>query len=191
MSEHAGTHMDAPSHFIEEGEAHYGIDDVPLKQVYGRAACIDVAGVSQCNLAQRTIEDWERDNGSLENGDIVLFRYGWDQLWYMRPDGNNIAKNWPGLEEDAVDYLLKKGIKAVGCDTPSVDAFSSATFPVHYALLENEIVIIENLNNLDKLPNFSLLMAFPLKIGLGTGSPVRAVAFVSRASPVEQKRHKK
>lgn len=68
----------------------------------------------------------------------------------------------------------------VGCDTLAVDAIGSEENPAHYALLGNEVYIVENLGNLDRLPPFCGFVAFPLKIKGGSGSPVRAVALVPR-----------
>jgi kynurenine formamidase len=61
-----------------------------------------------------------------------------------------------------------------------VDAHGSEENPAHYALLGNEVYIIENLKNLRGLPPFCFFLAFPLKIGGGSGSPVRAVALVPK-----------
>ena len=68
----------------------------------------------------------------------------------------------------------------MGCDTVAVDAFGSEENPAHYTLLGNEVYIVENLKNLDKLPSFCFFMAFPLKVKDGSGSPVRAVALVPK-----------
>ena len=66
----------------------------------------------------------------------------------------------------------------VGCDTLAVDAFGSEEHPAHYALLGNEVYIVENLKNLEVLPPWSFFVAFPLKVKGGSGSPVRALALV-------------
>ncbi len=75
---------------------------------------------------------------------------------------------------------MERGASLVGCDTVSVDAAASGESPAHYALLGGEVYVVENLNNLDRLPPFCLFMAFPLKIRDGSGSPVRAVALAPR-----------
>jgi len=181
MSEHTGTHVDAPLHFIAEGEAHYGIEQVPLTTFYGRAATIQATGLGENGiLTRKHIEDWEQENGNLESGDIVLIRFGWDQLWKKRPDDKEFMSNWPGVGKEAAEYLVEKKVKVVGSDTLAIDAFNAAENPAHYALLGNEILIMENLKNLDQLPPFSFFFGFPLKIKDGSGSPIRAVAYVSR-----------
>ena len=69
---------------------------------------------------------------------------------------------------------------AAATDALSIDVFTSTDFPAHYTLLASQVLIGENFNNLGSLPPFSLLMALPLKIQDGSGSPVRAVAFIPR-----------
>ena len=181
MGEHTGTHADAPLHFIQEGSAHYGIDEVPLERLAGRAATIDATDLGAGGLlgADR-IRAWEREHGPIEPRDTVLIRYGWDERWTTGPEGRRFLEDWPGLSGEAAEYLVGKGVSLVGCDTVSVDAAVSAENPAHYALLGNEVYIVENLENLDLLPPFCLSLVLPLKIRGGSGSPVRAVALVPR-----------
>lgn len=181
MGEHTGTHMDAPLHFIRSGPAHYGIDKVPLDRLVGRAATITVPQLPPGDLLTAAhIEEWEGKNGPIRARDRVLFRYGWDERWAVGAEGRSFVEDWPGLGEDAAVYLVEKGISLVDCDTLAVDAFGSEENPAHYALLGNEVYIVENLKNLDKLPPFCFFMAFPLKVKGGSGSPVRAVGLFHR-----------
>jgi kynurenine formamidase len=181
ISEHTGTHMDAPLHFIAEGPAHYGIDEVPLDRLAGRAATIIAPELPPGGLLTAgQIKEWEERHGPIEERDMVLIQYGWDRMWGIGPEGTGFLKDWPGLEGEAAEYLVEKGISLVGCDTLAVDAFGSQENPAHYALLGNEVYIVENLKNLDKLPPWSFFVAFPLKVKGGSGSPVRAVALVPK-----------
>jgi kynurenine formamidase len=181
MSEHTGTHMDAPLHFISEGPAHYGVDDIPLERLMGRAATIEATDLGAGDLlGVERIEAWEAEHGSIEAGDGVLVRYGWDRRWTSGPAGRRFLEDWPGLSGEAAEYLVGKGISLVGCDTLAVDATVSAENPAHYTLLGSEVYIVENLKNLDRLPSFCFFLALPLKIKGGSGSPVRAVALVPR-----------
>ena len=180
MSEHTGTHMDAPLHFIARGQAHYGIDEVPLDRLAGRAATIEAPELPAGGLlAVAHIRAWEERHGPIQERDRVLIRYGWDDRWGTGPEGTDFLKDWPGLGREAAEYLVEKGVSLVGCDTLAVDAFGSEENPAHYALLGNEVYIVENLKNLKHLPPWSFFMAFPLKVKAGSGSPVRAVALVS------------
>ncbi len=181
LSEHTGTHMDAPLHFVPEGPAHYGTDRIPLERLAGRAATIDAAGLGAGGLlGPDRIRAWEREHGPIEPGDRVLFRYGWDGRWATGPEGRRFLEDWPGLSGGAAEYLVGRGTALVGCDTLAVDAAGSEENPAHHALLGNEVYIVENLNNLGALPPFCLFVALPLKIRGGSGSPVRAVALVPR-----------
>lgn len=179
IGEHTGTHMDSPLHFIADGPAHYGTDEMPLQKLAGRAATITATDLGAGDLlTNERIREWEESNGNIEAGDRVLVRYGWDVRWGTGLEGRKFLEPWPGLSGEAAEYLVEKGVALVGCDTLAVDASHSEGNPAHYALLGNETYIVENLKNLDRLPPFSFFMAFPLKIKGGSGSPVRAVALV-------------
>ena len=179
MSEHTGTHMDAPLHFISEGPAHYGTDEIPLGRLAGRAATIGATDLGADDLVKvGYIEAWEEEHAPIEAGDRVLIRYGWDLRWATGPEGRRFLEGWPGLSGEAAQYLVGKGVTLVGCDTLAIDAAVSTEHPAHYALLGSEVYIVENLKNLDRLPPFCLFLALPLKIKGGSGSPVRAVALV-------------
>lgn len=181
MSEHTGTHIDAPLHFIAEGPAHYGVDEISLDRLVGRAATIEATGLEPGGLLHADhIRGWEGKHGPLKTGDKVLLRYGWDERWGTGTAGRAFLEDWPGLGGDAAEYLVEKEISLVGCDTLAVDAAGSGENPAHYELLGNEVYVAENLKNLDQLAPFCLFAAFPLKIRGGSGSPVRAVALVPR-----------
>jgi len=82
MSEHTGTHIDAPLHFIAECPAHYGVDEISLDRLVGRAATIEATGLEPGGLLDADhIIGWEREHGPLKTGDKVLFDYGWDERW--------------------------------------------------------------------------------------------------------------
>lgn len=181
LSEHTGTHIDAPLHFVPEGPAGYGTDRIPLNRLAGRAATIEATDLGPGDLlGPDRIRAWESENGALETGDGVLVRYGWDGRWGTGRDGRRFLEDWPGLGGPAAEYLVSKGVAFVGCDTMAVDAAGSEDNPAHHALLGNEVYVVENLKNLSLLPPFAFFMAFPLKIKGGSGSPVRAVALVPR-----------
>jgi kynurenine formamidase len=175
MSEHTGTHLDAPLHFIPDGPAHYGIDEVP--PVIARAATIDATGLAPGDaLGRDHIARWEREQGGIEAGDAVLVRFGWDTRW----GSADFLADWPGVGEDAAAYLVDKGVVLAATDALSIDVFGSASFPAHHTLLGNRVLIGENFNNLASLPPLCFLIASPLRITDGSGSPVRPIALVER-----------
>ena len=181
MGEHAGTHIDAPLHFVREGPKRYGIDQVSLDAMRGRAATIQAADPLPDGLLTRHhLEAWEAANGPIQAGDVVLIRFGWDKYWATRPEEASFLADWPGIARDAAEYLLEKGVKLVGTDALALDVFGTTEHIAHQVLLNNEVLIVENLKNLDRLPPFSYFMGFPLKIRDGSGSPMRAIAVIPR-----------
>jgi arylformamidase len=175
LSEHTGTHFDAPSHFILGAAT---ITDIPIQKFFGRLAKINVVGQEpNSQLPTSKIVDFEKQNGMLEAGDAVMFYFGWSQHWEQPAE---FLQGWPGLSPEAASLLVERGIRIAGTDCLSIDHFTSKTFPAHNILLGANILIGENFANLGRLPPWSFLTALPLPIENGTGSPVRAIAFVER-----------
>lgn len=178
LSEHSGTHFDAPSHFIRGAAT---IKDMPIQKFFGRLAKIDVLGQKpDTQLGVDKILAFENQNGKLEAGDAVMFYFGWSQFWEHPTRAPEFLDAWPGLSENAADVLVERGIRLAGTDCLSIDHFTSKAFPAHHRLLGADIIIGENFANLDRLPQWSFLAAMPLPIENGTGSPVRAIAFVAQ-----------
>ncbi len=182
MNEHNGTHVDAPAHFISDAkpEAHVTIDRVPVGALVGRGVKLDCRKMHEGDSVSREfIVRWEAEHGALKAGDIVLFNFGWSARWALRPDDQRYTSDWPGVAMDAAHYLIEKSVAALGVDTLSPDPPAAlAQNPIHPVVLEKQVLIIENLANLEQLPDFFLFLALPLKIRGGSGSPVRAVAVV-------------
>lgn len=180
MNEHTGTHVDAPGHYMPPGHPmHKWVDEVPAEQWMGRAAVVDCRDVAPCSgVPADRVRRWEEEHGQMREGDIAIFNFGWCAKWAKRPDDLEFMKDWPGLGIDCAELLLDRGVKAVGVDTLSPDVFQTPGDPIHRALLGHNVVIVENLANLDRLPAWCYLIALPLKIAGGSGSPIRAVALV-------------
>jgi kynurenine formamidase len=182
MNEHNGTHVDAPAHFISDAKphAHVTIEQVPLSRLMGRGVRLDCRDSKEGDYVTETfIAQWEDDHGALKAGDIVLFNFGWSAHWALRPEDKRYVLDWPGVSMGAAEYLIEKSVGAIGVDTLSPDPPAAlAKKPIHPVVLEKQILIIENLTNLDQLPDFFLFLAMPLKIRGGSGSPIRAVAVV-------------
>ena len=182
MNEHTGTHVDAPGHYMPPGHPeHKWVNEVPAETWMGRAVVIGCRELEPGTTATaEKVRGWEAANGPVRRGDMVIFDFGWAAKWATRPDDTEFVKDWPGLGLDCVGLLLERGVKAVCVDTLSPDVYGTPGDPVHRALLGHGVVIVENLTNLDALPPVCYLVALPLKIKGGTGSPIRAVALVPR-----------
>jgi len=193
IPEHHATHVDAPSHV---GGTKW-LDDVDLDVWHGPCRVIDLEAKKLCeHVPSSEIKRWEKVHGKIGQGEIVLLRYGWDRRWATIDERRNrrslvkYLRDFPGLSVEAAAYLSRSQVKLVGTDTPTVDPVSAfldaqnlgKTEPAHIKFLrEHNIPILEGLRNLDKLPpNGAYLFTFPLNIKHGSGSPVRAVAFVPR-----------
>jgi kynurenine formamidase len=174
MSEHTGTHVDAPRHFIRGG---CPVDELPLSSLMGRGVNIDASFVNPGGtLGPEKIRDFETKQGEIKKGDIVMFRFGWDSKYRLQPDSGEYLRDWPGLSFEAAEYLAGKQVAAVGCDTLALDSYGSDN-PCHPLLLGKGIPILENIDNLSKLPVFSYVVGLPNKFKGGSGSPIRLVAF--------------
>jgi len=193
IAEHHGTHVDAPSHV---GGSKW-LENVDLSVWHGSCRVINLTAKKFGEeVLSKDIKRWEKIHGPISRGDIVLLRYRWDRKWATKGKGKSkqqlksFLSDFPGLSIEAAIYLGNKRVKLVGTDTPTVDSISAfldaqnlgKVEPAHVKLLrERNIPILEGLTNLDKLPpNGAYLFAFPLSITHGSGSPVRAVAFIPR-----------
>jgi kynurenine formamidase len=176
LSEHTGTHIDSPRHFIKDG---CSIDKLPLETVIGRGYTMDASFLSpRSTLPAQAIQRFENNNIPIEEGDIVMIRFGWDKKYRIQPESGEYLKDWPGLSDEGAEYLLSKGVKAVGCDTLSIDAYGNVGNPCHRLLLEKGVPIIENITNLAVLPISSFVIGLQNKFKDGSGSPIRLIAFV-------------
>jgi len=185
--EHAGTHVDAPIHL--GGVDGPSIAEVPLRSWMGDCCVLDMKGKKEGELVSvEDIREWEAVHGRIGEGEVVLLNYGWQSRWKVPSGVENqpFLRDFPGLSEEAALCLAERKVKLVGADTPSIDSYTDPEERAHKVLLPRQILVMENVANLDSVPpRGAFLMALPLKIGEGTGSPVRAVAFVPRrSSPV-------
>jgi kynurenine formamidase len=188
--EHGGTHLDAPIHFAEGRRA---ADEIPLEQLIAPAAVIDVTRQASADADYRlTIDDvraWEKKHGTLPKGTIVLLRTGWGARWPDRKryfgdetPGDASKLHFPAYGADAARLLvLERRVAALGVDTASLDHGPSQDFIVHQIANGADVPGLENVARLDEVPEWGAwVLALPLKIGGGSGGPVRIVALVPR-----------
>lgn len=177
VDEHTGTHVDAPSHFINGAPS---VDQVPLTRFAGCGRAIDARCVGPNGVVDADfLVQWEEQNGRLDAGDVVLFFFGWSLKWNQDQSGPSFNEDWPGVNESACSRLIEREVAAVGTDALSIDPANTTTFEGHRTLLHGTIPIFENVDNLDRvLGQPFTFMGWPLHIVGGSGSPVRAVAMV-------------
>jgi kynurenine formamidase len=188
--EHGGTHIDAPVHFAEN---KLTLDEVPLSCLMGNAVVVDVSAKALANrdylVTIADVEQWEKENGELAPDMIILFRTGYGKFYPDREKYFGTSKtgeeaipelHFPGIDPECTRWLVeKKNIKALGLDTPSMDYGQSKDFKTHQVLLGANKPGFENLANLDQLPSKGIyVVALPMKIGKGSGGPLRIIASV-------------
>jgi len=189
-AEHGGTHIDAPVHFAKGRNT---LDEIPLQQLLGPAIVVDVTRQCATNrdyqVTSENFQNWEKQNGRIPAGTIVLLRTGFgkyypDRKSYLGTDERGAAAvaklHFPGLHPEAARWLTQnRAIKAIGLDTASIDYGQSTLFESHRTLFDKNIPAFENVANLDKLPSkgFSVI-ALPMKIKGGSGGPLRIVAIL-------------
>lgn len=192
--EHIGTHIDAPYHFAPES---YKLDEISLTTLIGEGVLLDMTkrGVRMHWSESITIDNflaWERKNGRrIRTGSIILIRTGYGDVYndHEQYYGTNRTGpesipylRFPGLSAAAAEWLAThRCIAAIGIDLLSLDCGACADFGAHITLSENQIPIFENVANLHLLSEANRefnVIALPLNIKGGTGSPVRIVAVV-------------
>jgi kynurenine formamidase len=138
------------------------------------------------------LERAEREQGVIPGGAILLIRTGYSARWpdaarYLGTAARGEAAladlHFPGLHPDAARWLAaNRAVDAVGIDTASIDFGQTSQYESHRALFERNIPVFENLTNLDRLPaRGASVIALPMKIGGGSGAPLRAVGLLPPA----------
>ena len=172
LSSHTGTHLDAPYHFQEKGEK---IHEISLKRLVSSAILVKSRKKGDQPITKTDIQKFEKRHGKIPSGSAVIFWTGWQK---MIKNTSYFIRN-PGLSTAAAKYLVSKKINLVGTDSPSIDLGKDKRFPVHHIFSKNNVLIVENLTNLEKIRSSKFhFVVLPLKLKGATGSPVRAIAFV-------------
>lgn len=187
LSEHCGTHIDAPLHF--GGPGYLTIDQIPPESLVGPAVIVDVRdGVANNIDYELTVADlqaWEKYYGLIPKGAVVVMFSGWQDRW-NEPEAyiNNQdgVYHFPGFSVDAIQWLLNnRDINGIGVDTVSFDHGLSRDYRAHKLLLKANKWALENLANLDKTPPQGALMVVgPMKHKGGSGGPARVYTFINK-----------
>lgn len=182
MLEHYGTHMDAPAHFPPGKQF---LNEIPEAHFFGPAVLIDVtpeaAKDADYRLTAVRVEKWEALHGRIPEGAIVLLRTGWASRWpdqsrYRNMDAKGVM-HFPGFSVAAAKLVMARGAVGLGIDTLSIDYGASKDFEVHRVDLPAGLYNLENLANLDYVPEAgAFVIAAPIKLEGGSGGAVRAFA---------------
>mgnify|MGYP005751782023 CR=1 FL=1 len=194
LGEHSGTHFDAPHHWItgKDNPAGY-TDTLDVQRLIAPVNVMDFSKEAAENndflLTIDHVKAWEAQHGEIKAGEWVVMRSDWDkrnhdEALYLNADEN--GPHTPGPTAEVIQYLIEKGIVGWGTQCIGTDAGLAGgmtpPFPAHNLLHANDRFGLASLTNLDKLPpKGAILIAAPLKIKEGTGSPIRALALVPKA----------
>jgi len=186
--EHTGTHFDAPIHWISGKDLpDNSVDRIPPKQFIGPACVIDVVAKVEANpdflLTPQAVKDWESHQGKIPAGAWVLLRTGWSKR--EGPDYINLKEDGlhtPGWTRECSQFLAhERDILGVGVETVGTDAGKAVNFDPpfsnHFFMHGSGKFGLASLTNLDQLPpTGAVVIAAPLKIVNGSGSPLRVIA---------------
>jgi arylformamidase len=162
MGSHTGTHMDAPLHFVREGE---GIDEMPLTAAMGRARVIEIQD-------PESVKPEDLDPHGISRGERILLKT------------QNSARDWPSTDfiedfvyvsQEAARYLADREIQTIGIDYLSVGGFHRDGVETHEALLEAGIWVIEGLDLSQVESGEYELVCLPIKVEQSDGAPARAI----------------
>jgi kynurenine formamidase len=190
--EHGGTHFDAPIHFHKGGNT---IDQVPVSRLHGPAVVIDVKEQCAKNrdylITTDDVNNWEHQHGRIPDDAIIILNTGFGKFWNdhlkytgtLKKGPEGVAElHFPGLSPEASTWITTyRKVNAIGLDTPSIDFGQSKDFRTHRILTAASLTMYENLCNLDSLPaTGAYIVALPMKIKGGSGSPLRIVAIIEQ-----------
>lgn len=171
LGTHTGTHIDAPLHFLKKGKS---IDQIPLNLLVGDVSIIDLSFLNENQAVTKEILL------KIKITPKMIFKFNWSRNW----ESDKFYKGYPFFSFEAASYLIQKGVKLVAMDTPSPDDSrirlgSEEDSKIHKLFLKNNVILIEYLNNLEKLKNCKgwKIIAMPLKIKGADGSPARVCIY--------------
>jgi kynurenine formamidase len=190
--EHTGTHFDAPVHWVT-GKDHpnNSVDSIAPSRFIGAAAVVDASAETAANpdwlLTVDYLKAWEDRHGRIPPGAWLLFRTDWSKriddpasFVNMREDGAHT----PGPTQETVEWLIReRDVRGFGVETINTDAGQSfawpTPYPCHTLMHGANRYGLQCLKNLDQLPpQGAVIVAAPLKIEGGSGSPLRVLALV-------------
>jgi len=168
FNNHIGTHLDAPSHFIEGGMT---VDQIPLESLIGKAVILDFTHKGKNDLITKA--EFQAHEYRILPGSRVLLKTGWDLLF----TSDAFYEDFPCLTPEAAEYLVQLKISLLGTDTPSPSPLDDPGQTIHQTLLGAGIVILESVKNLTLIDrNQCQIIVLPPLIKDFSGAPCRVVA---------------
>ena len=177
LNDNGPTHVDSFSH-LDPTPGAETIDQMSLDLFYGPAVCLDVTGFApQTDITAEDLDRIEAESPvQVQSGDIVLFHTA---TWNRYVGDKRYLTDFPGLGQSAAEWIVQRGVKTFGVDSPTPDNPASRTYPVHMMCRREHITHYENLANLDQVVDRRFtFVGFPLKVRGAHGGPTRAVALV-------------
>jgi kynurenine formamidase len=190
--EHTGTHFDAPVHWVT-GKDGEDVATVPATSLIAPAVVLDFTAEAAADadflLEIEHISRWESEHGALPDGGWLLYRTGWDARSGSQQEflnANETGPHTPGISIECAKWLAEEapvigiGVETVGTDAGRAHSFDPP-FPCHSMLLGAGKYGLTQLQNVARLPvTGSVVIAGPLPIAGGSGSPARVLALVER-----------
>jgi kynurenine formamidase len=190
--EHTGTHFDAPNHWVTGREGD-DVASVPARRMLAPAAVLDFSAQAASDpdflLEVEHVRQWEAEHGPLPENGWLLYRTGWDARSASQRDflnADDTGPHTPGLSPACARWLAEEspviglGVETVGTDAGAAHSFDPP-FPCHAALMGSGKYGLTQLQNLAALPpTGAVIIAAPLPIVSGSGSPSRVLALVDR-----------
>lgn len=160
---HTGTHIDAPSHFLENGNT---LDKIPLEKLIGKCRVLDLTKIDHQEILLSDIESY-----NIQKGERILFKTGNFRLL----KNSDFPKTYVSLSLEAADFLVEKEIELVGTDFLGIEKKGSPGHPVHKKLLSHNIVIVEGLNLENVMEGEYEMICLPLNVLGVDGAPARVI----------------
>jgi kynurenine formamidase len=192
MGEGTGTHVDAPGHFIEGKRA---IDQIPVSELVVPVVVINVREKAAKDpdylVAGNDIVDWEAIHGPVPVGSVFIANTGWHDKFsdpdkYANVDDQGVM-HFPGFSKAAAQLLVERDVVGIGIDTFSIDHGPSTDFAAHKVMLAANKYQIENLANLDELPETgATLIVGVLPVSEGSQAQARVLALVPEPAPGDE-----
>lgn len=168
LTSHAGTHVDAPWHFVDDGQK---LEEIPLSRWVGPC------WVAHVPDERRVVEPADLAGANVPPGtERLLVRTANSTAWGAW-DGRRplpFQEDYVGLSPAAAAWLVERGVKLIGWDYLSVGPFGPANRETHVTLLGNDVLILETINLAAVAPGPYRLLCLPLRLTIGDGAPARA-----------------